>query len=210
MKENFAFNKGFTQLLNFKRNWSVSIPGFFSRLYGLLNSLYIFLGPHRKLFKRARLFSGQKISSPLYTRYWSTTPYSLGDTNIVKYMIVPHAIFDTKLTGKDCLKLNLKSHITKRDAGFTFGIILQNGASSIDNLSTDWMSEGGEFIPLADILIPIHSDEEMQVYYELAESLSFSPWNTPYEHRPLGIVNETRRVVYEKMASERKEISTVA
>jgi len=206
MEENYAFNKGFTQLLDFKRNWAASFLGFFKRLFRVFNSLYLFVLPYRELLKRARAFSGQTITSPLHSKYWSTTPFRLGDSDVVKYVISPHSVFNIEMTDRDGLKSNLGSHITRREAGFSFGLITKAdlNSSDIDQLTDNWSDGDHIYVPLADINFPVHTDAELQTYSNLAESATFSPSQTLHEHAPLGLVNLTRGEVYAAMSSARK------
>jgi hypothetical protein len=67
----------------------------------------------------------------------------------------------------------------------------------VEDSSVEWNESDSPFVPVARIRIPPQVfDTAAQNDY--AEQLSFTPWHALPEHRPLGGVNRTRKIVYER------------
>ena len=151
-------------------------------------------------------FAGKKPLSPLQIQYWSTTPYSLG----------PHAIRFTArpdLTGvpapatadsPDRLRKAMSAHLEEREACFDFLVQRQTDAVKmpVEDPTIQWDEADSPSQKVARIRIPaqaFESDEQMTK----CEDLSFSPWHSLPDHKPLGGINRVRKVVYEEMSRNR-------
>jgi hypothetical protein len=68
----------------------------------------------------------------------------------------------------------------------------------IKNASKEWKESDAPFATMAELEIsnPDISDEEI-------EKIAFSPWNTK-DFKPLGTMNEARRLVYDTSAEKRE------
>ena len=64
----------------------------------------------------------------------------------------------------------------------------------------------GTFYKLATIHIPqqVFDTPEQN---EFCENLSFTPWHTVPEHKPLGGINRMRKVIYERISQLRHEMN---
>ncbi|MEO5648057.1 MAG: nuclear transport factor 2 family protein [Chitinophagaceae bacterium] len=139
--------------------------------------------------------------------YWSTTPYQFGDiTKAVKYHAKPSAnqalaYEDTK--SADYLRVNLAATLAKQDVYYDFFVQFQTDAElmPVEDPTVEWKSD---FIKCATIKIPKQVfDTPSQ--NALGENLSFTPWHSLPEHRPIGGINRGRKHAYEAMASFRLE-----
>lgn len=153
------------------------------------------------------------ISNPLQTRYWSMVPYQLGTGSgrqAVKYSAQacsrgtdpipynPHNNF---------LRENLRNQLQKSKACMEFLVQPRTSNSmSVEDSMTEWPENQAPFYKLATIHIPqqVFDTPEQN---EFCENLSFTPWHTVPEHKPLGGVNRMRKVIYERISQLRHEMN---
>jgi len=79
-----------------------------------------------------------------------------------------------------------------------FLIQLAPEGMSVENSQVEWDSP---FTPVALIKIPQITSDEVdstgkKKIHRSCEDESFDPWNAGEEHRPLGVVNRLRKVIY--------------
>lgn len=157
--------------------------------------------------------NGKKVTNPLFSRYFSMTPYALGGKNVVKYSARPCSeSFDggNHFAGSpDYLRLNMKRSLeVSSGTAACFQFMVQKRAEpatmSVEDSRIPWDQGKSRFIPIATIAIPAQefsSEEHMR----FCENLSFTPWHGLPAHRPLGNINRTRKVVYETISAYRHE-----
>ncbi len=162
----------------------------------------------------ARTISRKKIENPLYTRFWSMVPYRLGDDahkQAIKFSARPCiARANNQIPsdpGPDYLRKVMAKTLAVEDACFDFLIQPRQSASmKVEDSKTEWKESEAPFIKVATITIPkqmFDSAEQMA----FCENLSFTPWHSLPEHRPLGGVNRVRRTVYEETSKIRHSLN---
>jgi hypothetical protein len=172
------------------------------------SSLIRFLLNPLHLSTLLRLIKFQKqCRHVLDTPYWSATPYLFGDGRAVKYHIRPanEGILPGGIdkTDKDYLRTNMIDTLSKQDVFFDFFIQLQTDADEmpVEDPTVKWTSP---FIKVGNIKIPKQVfDTEDRV--KMGTDLSFSPWHSLEEHRPLGGFNRARKAIYKAMSEYRRE-----
>lgn len=153
----------------------------------------------------------KNYDNPLHIRYWSTTPYLLGDGRAVKYSNVPQFVaVDHDADDKDdnYLRQVMVAHLNGKDAWFDFCVQFQTDAETmpIEDANEVWDEAVSPFHKVASIRIP-RQQFGNPVRDKYGENLSFNPWHALAEHRPLGGVNRARRVVYSAISKERHEMN---
>jgi hypothetical protein len=91
-------------------------------------------------------------------------------------------------------------------ARYAFRVQLQKDgfAMPVEDASVTWGDTEASYIPVADIIIPYQEfDSELQNHF--CENLSFTPWHSLPEHRPIGGLNRARRQVYEAISRYRHQ-----
>jgi hypothetical protein len=159
---------------------------------------------------RAKAFIGQPITSPLTSRYWSATPYKLGN-QAVKYSATPCSGPD--ISGDHPADPNFLSNALKAGLasgnGACFDFMIQRRANeklSVEDSTETWKEDQAPFVKIARIEIPAQTfDSPAQTNF--CENLSFTPWHGTTEHRPLGSMNRTRKVVYEATSKARHSLN---
>ena len=151
-------------------------------------------------------------SNPLELSYWSTQPYQFGKPgNAVKYLLKPHAgnhLLVANTSDYNYLRINLAQTLNNNEANFDFYIQFQTDANAmpVEDPTVAWTSE---YIKLATLkIVPQVFDSNEQM--EFGENLSFNPWHSLPEHRPLGSFNRARKRVYEVMSKFRHQHNKVA
>lgn len=179
----------------------------------------------RGLLQRMRVQKGD----PLVTPYWGNLPFKVG-TKVVKYLVRPEACANAGGTravdvtramrkNPDFLSEALATHIREHSA--CFGFYLQRKGtdkeSPVEDASVSW-PEDGFLTRVGTLTLPAQETNEKLTRIEglarkgltgkqICQHLSFSPWNTTRDFRPLSSLNRARRVVYELSVAMRRDIN---
>jgi hypothetical protein len=153
--------------------------------------------------------SRKNASSHLETTYWSTVPYLFGPGKAVKYIARPSSSRVTPLPNPltdDYLRERLVNTLAKEDARFDFQIQFQTDVVKmpIEDASVEWPERESPYRTVAQIRIPAQRVGDA-AGTTACEQMSFNPWNTLPDHRPLGNFNRARREIYRAMAAFRSE-----
>lgn len=185
-----AFNATSNQLKFFIPGWNP----FKFRLHEMLAALKI---------------TARTVSNPLNTRYWSMTPYLLGETPM-KYSARPAGTpspFEDR-SAPNFLRENLVHALGHARAEFDFCVQLRTdpNAMPVEDPTIEWRENDSPFVAVARITIPkqIFDTPERLAF---GEDLSFSPWHGLDVHRPLGGINRVRRTVYETISRLRHSLN---
>jgi hypothetical protein len=158
--------------------------------------------------------SSKRISNPLQTRYWSMVPYQLGassDRQAVKYSARACSATTDPMPaspGHDFLRDALRNTLQTGDACMEFLVQPRTSNSmDVEDSMTEWKEAQAPFYQVAKIRIPqqIFDTPEQN---EFCENLSFSPWHALPEHKPLGVTNRLRKVIYEHISRVRHEMNS--
>lgn len=176
-----------------------------------LRMVLYFLNPkHWSLFRRL-IKSMIKCTNPLTTGYWSTQPYRFGaEDKAVKYFLRPspnNVIVNENTSDDDYLRVNLAQTLNNNAASFDFCVQLQTNADTmpVEDPTIPWKSD---FVKVATLkIIPQRFDSKDQISF--GEELSFNPWHSLPEHKPLGSFNRARKVVYVALSKYRHEKNKV-
>lgn len=70
----------------------------------------------------------------------------------------------------------------------------------------EWKEAAAPFYKLATIRIPQQTFDTPE-QNTFCENLSFTPWHALPEHKPLGVTNRLRKVIYDHISRVRHEIN---
>jgi hypothetical protein len=154
-----------------------------------------------------------RIANPLQTRYWSMVPYQLGDgpgRQAVKYSArACSATGDTipKRPAHDFLRDALRNTLQRGDACMEFLIQPRTSSSmDVEDSRIEWNEAQAPFYRVATIHIPAQVFDT-PAQSEFCENLSFTPWHALPEHKPLGVTNRLRKVIYDHISRVRHEMN---
>lgn len=182
--------------------------------------IYYFLNPkdtHLLDFFMQSLWNETQYN-PLGQRYWSCTPYLLGDGQAVMYSFLPKTEVETRIPGVpfgkvpfNYLRENMIKTLDRQDVDFDLLVQVQTDPflMPIENASVRWPEKRSPFIPVAAVHIPRQKfDSEAQ--FAFAKRLKMNPWHCLPEHRPLGNQNRARRRMYYTLSNFRQEMNETA
>lgn len=150
-------------------------------------------------------------SSPLESVYWSTVPYLLGEGQAMRFSVHPRSSAKTPLPKRPAanyLRDAMTRTLAEREVEFDFKVQLQTDAHKmpIENASVIWSERRSPPITVARMRLPAQSfDSPEQLAF--ARSLSFQPWHSVPEHRPLGSQNRARRAIYYELSMLRQAMN---
>ena len=156
-----------------------------------------------------------KIANPVQTRYWSMVPYQLGiDSNrtAVKYSARPcSATADPfpEHPGHDFLRGALRDTLRAGDACMEFLVQPRTlDSMDVEDSRTEWKETQAPFVTVATIRIPnqIFDTAEQNAF---CENLSFTPWHALPEHKPLGVTNRLRKIIYQHISQLRHQMNGI-
>jgi hypothetical protein len=157
--------------------------------------------------------SSTKCASLLEIPYWSQTAYLFG-TRAAQYHIKPRQGATGEIPtapAHNYLRQRLDEHLRRADAYFDFMIQFQTDADRmpIENPMVAWDEALSPYRKIASIRIPRQEGSGSPERVALCEQLSFNPWRTLPEHRPLGAINRARRAVYPAISQFRHQRNNV-
>ena len=160
-------------------------------------------------WKLLRATGSKKPDSPLRISYWSTTPAKLGAA-AVKYRATPDLAGSppiARIDSPDMLRLVMVAHLSGHEARFDFAVQLQTDpvAMPVEDPTVDWKAP---FQKVATIRIPPQEFDTPE-RRAFGENLSFTPWHSLPEHRPLGGINRARKAIYRAISKQRHELNGI-
>lgn len=152
------------------------------------------------------------IGSPLAVNYWSQTPYLLG-TRAVKYSVRPSLIKSCKsgwLPPANYLREAIAKELSRHEVHLDFLVQVQScpTAMPVENPTVVWNENVSPFHKVATISIS-KQDFDTPERDRFGENLSFTPWHSLPEHRPLGGINRARRFTYNALSELRHDMNGV-
>lgn len=157
----------------------------------------------------------QHIDNPLFTQYYSVTPYQLGSvkdqSRVVRYSVrACKSNFDkqsNKTFGKNFLRASMQE--TLQNNSVCMELMLQDrgriGGIDLNNYD-NWKEDKFPFTPIAQIIIPSQIFDTAE-QNSMCEKLSYNPWHSIEDHKPLGVINAMRGMVYEKTSTLRRTMN---
>lgn len=149
-------------------------------------------------------------ASPLEVRYYSCVPYLFGEGRAIQYSFVPQSRAKSELPKPltdQYLREAMVETLSGNDVYFDFMIQFQTNSHKmpIENASVRWPRKLSPYVRIATIKIPKQSFISQQ-QDEFARFLSFNPWHSLPELRPLGNQNRARKHIYLETSKFRQQI----
>lgn len=173
--------------------------------------------PHEQAISRA--ITSQRVDHVFDQRYFSMTPYRLGN-RYAKFGTRPVACgTGAPITASQApapvgddnyLRDDMVRRLAASDACFVLAMQLQTDPATmpIEDPTIEWDAAKSPFVPVADITIERQRfDTSAQQTY--CENLSFTPWHSLAAHAPVGGINRVRREVYQAISRLRHRLNGV-
>lgn len=143
-------------------------------------------------------------------RFFSQTPYALGEEQKVKYSVRPcvnepvASVTEAEMTNPNFLRTRIKDRLRKNNICLIFSIQRRLPHMDVEDSAMEWKAEESPFVDVARIQIPKNQDIDDPQRDGFCENISFNPWNTLLEHRPAGGINRARLAVYSGISRKRR------
>jgi hypothetical protein len=155
-------------------------------------------------------------SSPLEGEYFSCVPYLLGEGQAMQYSFRPRLKTRTRVPRlplrppDNYLRDAMVATLAEQDVEFDILLQLQTDPflMPIENNGVLWPTKLSPRVPAAVLRIPrqkFDSPEQL----EFAKVLSYNPWHSIPEHRPLGNQSRARKRMYYELSRLRQKMNGV-
>ena len=155
-------------------------------------------------------------SSPFEAPYFSCVPYLLGEGQAMQYSVWPKTNKKTPIPRlplrppDDYLRNAMVKALNEGDVELDFRLQLQTDPflMPIENNGVLWPEKLSPRVSVATLRLPKQKfDSPAQM--EFARKLSYNPWHTIAEHRPLGNQSRARRRMYFELSQLRHNMNNV-
>ncbi|MEM6293966.1 MAG: catalase family protein [Myxococcota bacterium] len=167
---------------------------------------------YRPELSNAEKLALQRVVSPVQPSYYSMTPYLFGEGMAVKYGAKPCEADTRKRRkfGKNYLREQMVEDIGAEGACFELQVQRQTDPNRmpIEDPTVKWPTDVSPYRTVARIEIPKQAFDTT-AQDEMCEYMSFNPWHTRTEHRPLGGINRVRKSVYVAISNLRHGLDGV-
>jgi hypothetical protein len=155
-------------------------------------------------------------SSPFEAPYFSCVPYLLGEGQAMQYSVWPKSKRRTPIPrlplrpADDYLREAMVAALAEGDVEFDFRLQLQTDPHlmPLENNAVLWPEELSPRVSVATLRLPKQKFDAL-AQMEFAKRLSYNPWHTIAEHRPLGNQSRARRRMYEQLSTLRHTMNAV-
>lgn len=153
-------------------------------------------------------------SSPFEAPYFSCVPYLLGEGQAMQYSVWPKKKHRSRIPRlplrppDDYLRNAMVATLSEEDVEFDIRLQLQTDPfrMPIENNAVLWPERLSPRISVATLRIPKQRfDSSAQL--DFARRLSYNPWHTIAEHRPLGNQSRARRRMYATLSQLRHSMN---
>lgn len=166
---------------------------------------FLFHGENRKVLEKARV----KVESPLALNYGSAVPYKNGN-NVMRIFVRPAAgeqfvKVDSNRPNYlgEILEQTLAARSFKYDVFVQFNQDLEN--NPVENPLLAWDQQTSPLYKAGQLTIMQQENLRRPEMNQFCENLSFNPWNSTPELRPLGQINRIRKITYETVSKFRHQ-----
>jgi hypothetical protein len=182
---------------------------------GAVNTVWFMLthGRSREVLQAAR---NMEVGNPLHIDYFSATPYKLGSA-YMKFGVkscVPMAQKARMGEGPshDFLGERLASSVANGEACFDFYVQVNRDPRRmpIEDPTVEWSEREAPYLRVATLRIPRQTGVSSAEQMNFCENLSFNPWRTIEENRPVGAINRARFRAYVEGAELRRRHNGVS
>jgi hypothetical protein len=155
-------------------------------------------------------------SSPFEAPYFSCVPYLLGEGQAMQYSVWPKTKKRTPIPRlpfrppDDYLRDAMIASLAEGDVELDIRLQLQTDSfrMPIENNAVLWPEKLSPRISVATLRLPRQTfDSRAQM--EFAKKLSYNPWHTIAEHRPLGNQSRARQRMYFELSKLRHTLNAV-
>jgi len=155
-------------------------------------------------------------SSPFEAPYFSDVPYLMGEGQAMEYSFWPKSNRKTRIPNlpfrppDNYLRNAMVASLASGDVEFDVRVQMQTDAflMPIENAGVLWPEKLSPRVSVATLRLP-RQTFDYPAQLEFARVLSYNPWHSIAEHRPLGNQGRARRRMYAELAQLRQSMNGV-
>jgi hypothetical protein len=155
-------------------------------------------------------------TNPLEGEYFSCVPYLLGEGQAMQYSFRPRLKTRTRVPRlplrppDNYLRDAMVATLAEQDVEFDILLQLQTDPflMPIENNGVLWPTKLSPRVPAAVLRIPKQKFDSLE-QLEFAKVLSYNPWHSIPEHRPLGNQGRARKRMYYELSHLRQKMNEV-
>jgi hypothetical protein len=172
-----------------------------------------FLNPldtHLLAFIMQSLYSRAQ-ANPLEIPYYSNVPFLLGEGQAVQYSLRPSVQGTSRVPARpsdNYLREAMVRTLSDGDWTFDFMVQVQTDAHRmpVEDATVKWPERLSPYVTVAQLRLPAQRfDSDAQLAF--ADNLSYNPWHSLPEHRPLGNSNRARKQMYLELSKLRQAMN---
>ena len=155
-------------------------------------------------------------TSPFEASYFSCVPYLLGEGQAMQYSVWPKSKKRSRIPRlplrppDDYLRQAMVAALTAGDVELDIRLQLQTDPHlmPIENNAVLWPEKLSPRVSVATLRLP-RQQFDSPAQLDFAKKLSYNPWHTIAEHRPLGNQSRARRRMYYTLSKLRHDMNAV-
>ena len=155
-------------------------------------------------------------SSPFEAPYFSCVPYLMGEGQAMQYSVWPTSKRRTPIPRlplrppDDYLRQAMVASLSEGNVELQVRVQMQTDAHlmPIENAGVLWPEKLSPRVPVATLRLPRQKFDSV-AQMEFAKRLSYNPWHTIAEHRPLGNQSRARKRMYYELSQIRHRMNAV-
>ena len=155
-------------------------------------------------------------TSPFEAPYFSCVPYLLGEGQAMQYSVWPKSKKRSRIPRlpfrppDDYLRQAMVAALTAGDVELDIRLQLQTDPHlmPIENNAVLWPEKLSPRVSVATLRLP-RQQFDSPAQLDFAKKLSYNPWHTIAEHRPLGNQSRARRRMYYTLSKLRHDMNAV-
>lgn len=155
-------------------------------------------------------------SSPFEAPYFSCVPYLMGEGQAMQYSVWPVSRRRTPIPRlplrppDDYLRQAMVEALSEGDVELQVRVQMQTDPHlmPIENAGVLWPVKLSPRVPVATLRLPRQRFDSV-AQMEFAKRLSYNPWHTIAEHRPLGNQSRARKRMYYELSQIRHRMNAV-
>jgi hypothetical protein len=181
-------------------------------------SVFYFMNPRDShiLDSIMQLLWTKTQSSPLEGEYFSCVPYLLGEGQAMQYSFATRRKKRTRVPRlpfrppANYLRDAMVKTLAEEEVEFDIRLQLQTDPfrMPIENNAVLWPTKLSPRVPAAVLRIPKQTFDSTE-QLDFARVLSYNPWHSVAEHRPLGNQSRARKRMYAELARLRQQMNDV-
>lgn len=146
-------------------------------------------------------------------RFFSQTPYAFGADGVrryAKYSVrpcaaeTPAAVTPEEAQNPNFLRERIRARLAQKPLCLIFSVQVRAPNMDVEDAAVEWDENQAPFVDVARLTIPARQDINSPERDAFCENISFNPWNTLVENRPVGAINRARQAVYAGISRKRR------